>query len=347
MAGRRRRRATRPRPCAGERYRILRFHREGGLGRVYIARDEELGREVALKEIRPDKVAEADLRGRFVLEAEINGGLEHPGDRPRLQAWAPTTTAGRSTPCGSSRGTASRRPSSPTTSGTRSPTRASASSARLLGRFIDVCDADRVRAQQGCPAPRPEAAQRDAGAVRRDAPDRLGPGQGHRPSRAVPNRGRTRGDAGPALGQRSWPHDRRARLAALHEPRAGRGLDGIARAGDRYLRAGGDPVRPADRRGSRGGEDDGGDPRPGARAGRSGRRDRSTPRSRGRSRRSASRRWRPSRATGTRRRGRWPRMSSTGWPTSRSRPGASRGGSARGVGSRTIARLLPPRRRRR
>ena len=67
---------------AGERFRILRFHREGGLGRVYVARDEELGREVALKEIRPDKVAEADLRGRFVLEAEINGGLEHPGIVP-------------------------------------------------------------------------------------------------------------------------------------------------------------------------------------------------------------------------------------------------------------------------
>ncbi len=67
---------------AGERFRVLRFHREGGLGRVYVARDEELGREVALKEIRPDKVAEAELRGRFVLEAEINGGLEHPGIVP-------------------------------------------------------------------------------------------------------------------------------------------------------------------------------------------------------------------------------------------------------------------------
>jgi eukaryotic-like serine/threonine-protein kinase len=67
---------------AGARFRILRFHREGGLGRVYVARDEELGREVALKEIRPDMVAEADLRGRFVLEAEINGGLEHPGIVP-------------------------------------------------------------------------------------------------------------------------------------------------------------------------------------------------------------------------------------------------------------------------
>jgi tetratricopeptide (TPR) repeat protein len=67
---------------AGARFRLLRFHREGGLGRVYLARDEELGREVALKEIRPDKAAAADLRGRFVLEAEITGGLEHPGIVP-------------------------------------------------------------------------------------------------------------------------------------------------------------------------------------------------------------------------------------------------------------------------
>jgi serine/threonine-protein kinase len=67
---------------AGARFRILRFHREGGLGRVYVARDEELGREVALKEIRPEKSGEADLRGRFVMEADINGGLEHPGIVP-------------------------------------------------------------------------------------------------------------------------------------------------------------------------------------------------------------------------------------------------------------------------
>jgi len=67
---------------AGKRFRILRFHKQGGLGQIYVAYDEELGREVALKEIRPDKAAEAVLRSRFVLEAEINGGLEHPGIVP-------------------------------------------------------------------------------------------------------------------------------------------------------------------------------------------------------------------------------------------------------------------------
>jgi len=68
------------RPAA--RFRVLRFHKQGGLGQIYVARDEELGRDVALKEIRPDKIAEADLRSRFVLEAEITGGLEHPGIVP-------------------------------------------------------------------------------------------------------------------------------------------------------------------------------------------------------------------------------------------------------------------------
>ena len=67
---------------AGDRFRVLGLHREGGLGQVYVALDEEFGRRVALKEIRPDKADVGELRARFVLEAEINGGLEHPGIVP-------------------------------------------------------------------------------------------------------------------------------------------------------------------------------------------------------------------------------------------------------------------------
>ncbi len=68
---------------AGEpRFRIVRPHAEGGLGRVYVARDTELGRDVALKEIKPQYADELQSRGRFVLEAEITGGLEHPGIVP-------------------------------------------------------------------------------------------------------------------------------------------------------------------------------------------------------------------------------------------------------------------------
>ena len=64
------------------RFRILRPHAAGGLGQVYVARDDELNREVALKEIKVDYADDANSRNRFLLEAEITGGLEHPGIVP-------------------------------------------------------------------------------------------------------------------------------------------------------------------------------------------------------------------------------------------------------------------------
>jgi tetratricopeptide (TPR) repeat protein/tRNA A-37 threonylcarbamoyl transferase component Bud32 len=67
---------------AGLRYRILRPHAKGGLGEVFVAEDQELHREVALKEIQPEHADNPQSRGRFVLEAEITGGLEHPGIVP-------------------------------------------------------------------------------------------------------------------------------------------------------------------------------------------------------------------------------------------------------------------------
>jgi serine/threonine protein kinase len=64
------------------RYQILRPHAKGGLGEVFVALDEELHREIALKEIQPHRADVAHDRRRFVLEAEITGGLEHPGIVP-------------------------------------------------------------------------------------------------------------------------------------------------------------------------------------------------------------------------------------------------------------------------
>jgi serine/threonine-protein kinase len=64
------------------RFRILRPHAAGGLGAVFIALDRELHREVALKQILERHADDADSRTRFVLEAEITGGLEHPGIVP-------------------------------------------------------------------------------------------------------------------------------------------------------------------------------------------------------------------------------------------------------------------------
>jgi WD40 repeat protein/serine/threonine protein kinase len=66
----------------GERYHVLRPHAKGGLGAVFVALDRELDREVALKEIQDRHADNPVSRSRFVLEAEITGGLEHPGIVP-------------------------------------------------------------------------------------------------------------------------------------------------------------------------------------------------------------------------------------------------------------------------
>jgi serine/threonine protein kinase len=68
--------------ATGVRFRILRLHRTGGLGAVYVAHDEELHREVALKEIRDRHAHDPESRSRFLREAEITGRLEHPGIIP-------------------------------------------------------------------------------------------------------------------------------------------------------------------------------------------------------------------------------------------------------------------------
>jgi WD40 repeat protein/tRNA A-37 threonylcarbamoyl transferase component Bud32 len=64
------------------RFRILRPHARGGLGEVFVARDEELGREVALKKIQDCHADHPENRARFLREAEITAGLEHPGVVP-------------------------------------------------------------------------------------------------------------------------------------------------------------------------------------------------------------------------------------------------------------------------
>jgi serine/threonine-protein kinase len=66
----------------GTRFRILRPHARGGLGEVFVARDVELNREVALKEIQGRHANNHDTRNRFRMEAEITGQLEHPGIVP-------------------------------------------------------------------------------------------------------------------------------------------------------------------------------------------------------------------------------------------------------------------------
>jgi serine/threonine-protein kinase len=69
-------------PQVRERYTLLRLHAKGGIGQVWVARDLELGREVALKELRTDRPSESSIRARFMNEARITGQLEHPGVVP-------------------------------------------------------------------------------------------------------------------------------------------------------------------------------------------------------------------------------------------------------------------------
>jgi eukaryotic-like serine/threonine-protein kinase len=66
----------------GMRFRILRPHAQGGLGAVFVAMDTELHREVALKQILDRHADNPTSRARFLLEAEVTGGLEHPGIVP-------------------------------------------------------------------------------------------------------------------------------------------------------------------------------------------------------------------------------------------------------------------------
>jgi formylglycine-generating enzyme required for sulfatase activity/serine/threonine protein kinase len=72
--------APRLQPAIAE-YRGLSFLARGGLGEVFLARDETLGREVAVKLIQAPRAAGIHRR-RFLREAEVTGRLEHPGVIP-------------------------------------------------------------------------------------------------------------------------------------------------------------------------------------------------------------------------------------------------------------------------
>jgi eukaryotic-like serine/threonine-protein kinase len=64
------------------RFQLLRHHASGGIGVVYVARDSELNREVALKQIQVQHADDPASRARFLVEAEVTGRLEHPGIVP-------------------------------------------------------------------------------------------------------------------------------------------------------------------------------------------------------------------------------------------------------------------------
>src|SRR5262249_31159618 len=67
---------------ARDRYTLTHLHARGGMGRVWLARDGALGRQIALKELRPDQADNPVVCSRFLYEAKITAQLEHPGIVP-------------------------------------------------------------------------------------------------------------------------------------------------------------------------------------------------------------------------------------------------------------------------
>lgn len=126
------------------RFRILRPHAKGGLGQVSVALDQDLNREVALKEIQPEHADNPVSRERFLLEAEITGGLEHPGIVPVYALghgadgrpfYAMRLIRGDSLKAAIE---AYHRPDNPNR---RDPGERQLDLRRLLDRFVDVCNA--------------------------------------------------------------------------------------------------------------------------------------------------------------------------------------------------------------
>jgi serine/threonine-protein kinase len=76
---------------ARERYTLTQLHAKGGIGRVWLARDGALGRQIALKELRPDQADNQVVCSRFLYEAKITAQLEHPGIVPVYELGAGTS----------------------------------------------------------------------------------------------------------------------------------------------------------------------------------------------------------------------------------------------------------------
>jgi tetratricopeptide (TPR) repeat protein/serine/threonine protein kinase len=65
-----------------ERYRYQREIARGGMGRVLLGQDLQLGREIAFKVLLEQHSGRAELVRRFIEEAQIAGQLQHPGIVP-------------------------------------------------------------------------------------------------------------------------------------------------------------------------------------------------------------------------------------------------------------------------
>jgi len=69
-----------------ERYRVGDVLGQGGMGEVLSARDEQIGRPVAIKRLRVEN-PNPEILARFLREARIQGRLEHPAIVPVHELW--------------------------------------------------------------------------------------------------------------------------------------------------------------------------------------------------------------------------------------------------------------------
>ena len=91
-----------PAGTAGERFQLIRQHARGGIGQVWLARDGELQRDVAVKEIQPRYAESESQRARFVL-GRRSRVISSTRASFRFIAWAAMPTGDRSMRCVSSR----------------------------------------------------------------------------------------------------------------------------------------------------------------------------------------------------------------------------------------------------
>ena len=67
------------------RYEILREVGRGGMAMVYLARQTDLDRFVALKELAAFHASDAAFAQRFLRESRVAGSLSHPEHRHRAR----------------------------------------------------------------------------------------------------------------------------------------------------------------------------------------------------------------------------------------------------------------------
>jgi PAS domain S-box-containing protein len=69
-------------PKSGQRYQLNTLHAAGGIGEIWLARDADLERDVAVKRLQSQSSGSEVTKMRFLREARITGQLDHPGVVP-------------------------------------------------------------------------------------------------------------------------------------------------------------------------------------------------------------------------------------------------------------------------